>query len=221
MARAQIHGKEYPIQDVLCDKFLFEIPRYQRPYSWGIEQAETLLDDLLSAIGNLEDSTDDTESYFLGSVVVVKEEGIPKAEVVDGQQRLTTLTILFAAIRATITDQEFRDELTSFIYHKGKASVKLPDCFYLTLREKDALYFQEIIQKDVNLAKVRVENLAELSDSQKNIVRNCRIYLSKLKSFTDEQLKTLSTYILMQCYLIMVSTPTVESAYRIFSIFCR
>lgn len=218
MARAQIHGKEFALQDVFCDKFVFRIPRYQRPYAWKVEQAETLLDDLLSAIGNLDDDTDDLESYFLGSIVVVKEEGKPDAEVVDGQQRLTTLTILLAAIRAAFRDEDARREITGFIYLKGRPLVKMPDHYHLTMREKDAVFFQETIQKDVELEKAQAINIAELSDSQKNIVLNCRKLLGKLASFTDVQLSTLCSYILTQCFLIVVSTPTVESAYRIFSV---
>ena len=42
--------------------------------------------------------------YFLGSIVLIKEEPRPEADVVDGQQRLTTLTILLAAIRASVND---------------------------------------------------------------------------------------------------------------------
>lgn len=218
MARAQIHGKEYPLQDVFCDKFVFRIPRYQRPYAWKVEQAETLLDDLLAAIGDLNDNTDDLESYFLGSIVVVKEEGNPDSEVVDGQQRLITLTMLLAAIRATYKNDDARQQLTGFIYLKGKSLVKMPDNYYLTLRDKDAVFFQEMIQKDINLEKVKAINVAELSDSQGNIVLNCRNFLERLAGFSDEQLSTLSSYILTQCFLIVVSTPTVDSAYRIFAV---
>ena len=46
---------------------------------------------------------DTDEPYFLGSVVLVKEKGIPAAEVIDGQQRLTTLTILFSVLRDLAT----------------------------------------------------------------------------------------------------------------------
>jgi uncharacterized protein with ParB-like and HNH nuclease domain len=218
MTNAQIHGKEFPIQDIFCEKFVFHIPRYQRPYSWELEQAQTLLDDLLGAIGNLEDSTDDLESYFLGSIVVVKEENKPEAEVVDGQQRLTTLTILLAAIRASFESEEARQHITHFIYHKGNPLTKTPDHYHLTLRERDAEFFQNNVQKDVSLEKVKGSNIAELSDSQANIVANSRQLLDMLEKYTDEQLSNLASYILTQCYLIVVSTPTVESAYRIFSV---
>jgi len=67
------------------------IPDYQRPYSWKDEQIEQLWDDIYSAM----ESGD--ESYFLGPLILIKRGGY--LEVVDGQQRLTTLTILFCVLR--------------------------------------------------------------------------------------------------------------------------
>ena len=76
----------------------YQIPDYQRPYSWKTEQVEQLWDDLYAAFQS------NDESYFLGPLVLAKPRG-PAAttddrlEVVDGQQRLTTLTILLAVAR--------------------------------------------------------------------------------------------------------------------------
>ena len=215
---AKIQGKEYPVQDILCEKFMFSIPMYQRPYAWKIEQAETLLDDLLNALGNLDDPSDDVKSYFLGSIVVVKEEDKPKAEIVDGQQRLTTLTILLATIRALMKNSYERANLTPFIYQKGNMLVKTPDHFHLSLREKDRVFFQDNIQKDEELTQIRTLNFATLSDSQKNIYSNTLIFVERLSSLSQTNLQTLATYILTQCFLIVVSTPNIESAYKIFSI---
>lgn len=215
---ARIQGKEYPIKDILCEKFEFSIPMYQRPYAWKIEQAETLLDDLITALGDLDDPSDDVESYFMGSLVVVKEEDKPKAEVVDGQQRLTTITILLSTIRALLDNPDERSTITSFIYQKGAPMLKTADHFHLSLREKDREFFQEFIQKDVALTKIKSLNISDLSDSQKNISENAKKYLEKLSVYSQPQLNAIATYILNQCFLIIVSTPNIESAYKIFSI---
>ena len=76
----------------------YEVPRYQREYSWTKEEVESLWNDLNSE-----------EDFFLGSVVM-KEGGSTRSriEIIDGQQRLITITILYAAIRdvtARIGDQ--------------------------------------------------------------------------------------------------------------------
>ena len=90
----KIHGaeySEYSIQKIFCDDFVFSIPLYQRPYAWETEQAEALLDDLLGFLGEGNDPVDEINPYFLGSIVLIKPEGLPNAEVVDGQQRLALL----------------------------------------------------------------------------------------------------------------------------------
>ena len=65
MAKA-ISGTEYSLGDVFSSKFEFHIPLYQRPYSWGIEQAGELFLDLFEAWS---ESPDD--AYFLGSIVLI------------------------------------------------------------------------------------------------------------------------------------------------------
>lgn len=89
MTVAKIHGAEFPVRKIFSNDFNFRIPMYQRPYSWTTEQAGELLADLLEFIG--EDhkvSIDDLSPYFLGSIVLIKDEARSDAEVVDGQQRL-------------------------------------------------------------------------------------------------------------------------------------
>ena len=70
-------------------KILYRIPQYQRPYKWGNEQIEQLWDDIFEAYEN------DIDNYFLGSVITAKPlDNSQYIDVVDGQQRLTTLMIL-------------------------------------------------------------------------------------------------------------------------------
>ncbi len=104
--RTRIHGKESPLADILSDQFFFEISPYQRPYSWELEQAEELFEDLLMAALPLDEPVDALDPYFLGSVVLIKGDGSPSSQVVDGQQRLTTLTILLSAVRAVAPSLE-------------------------------------------------------------------------------------------------------------------
>jgi len=93
MSAMKIHGNEYTINKVFSDDFAFEIPHYQRPYRWTTEQAGELLDDLLGTLRAHPDKpVDDLPPYFLGCVVLIKQESVPDPKVVDGQQRLTTLT---------------------------------------------------------------------------------------------------------------------------------
>lgn len=70
----------------------FIIPEYQRPYRWTKDQCETLWNDILEVFGD----GSKVEEYFLGSIVAFESEK-SKLEIIDGQQRITTLTLLYRA----------------------------------------------------------------------------------------------------------------------------
>lgn len=88
-----INVNKYPISQMLDpdSRVVFEIPRYQREYVWGTREWAALYDDL----------SDNDEGYFLGSIICINSTTntlLPKFEVVDGQQRLTTISLLLAAL---------------------------------------------------------------------------------------------------------------------------
>ncbi|MBF4431999.1 DUF262 domain-containing protein, partial [Vibrio anguillarum] len=86
--------KNYPLSALFSvdEKIIYAIPRYQREYTWGKWQWDTLFEDLL----------DNDPSYFLGSIICINQSmdtlAIQSLELVDGQQRLTTLSLLMTAI---------------------------------------------------------------------------------------------------------------------------
>ena len=73
----------------------FVIPEYQRPYAWSDEQIQVLFDDLSEYTHNTND--DDESTYFLGTIVSYEIEN-HEQEIIDGQQRITTLFLLLRAI---------------------------------------------------------------------------------------------------------------------------
>jgi hypothetical protein len=217
MTRIQIKGGEYPIGKIFGKDFVFRIPLYQRPYAWQQDQTEELLDDLLSFVGDGDGPVDDLNPYFLGNIVVIKEDHKPDADVVDGQQRLTTLAILLSVIRS-LTNGDFAKGLTEFIYEKGNPVEETKDRFRLTLRDRDATFFQDYIQKEGQLNSLSSLDEAKLSDSQKNIRSNTIALSKRLKGFSIDACKRLAQFIIKQCFLVVVSTPDFESAYRIFTV---
>ena len=85
------NAEDKRIEDILFSRYTFMVPRYQRPYSWREDQLEEFWNDL----ANSEDT------YFLGSFVFNLENQAKNdyIEIIDGQQRLLTITIFFAALR--------------------------------------------------------------------------------------------------------------------------
>src|SRR5665213_2235534 len=130
MAKTLI-AHEQSVAKIFSDDYVFQIPGFQRPYAWTTEQAEELVDDFLAFMQTPGGLIEEMPPYFLGSIVLIKEETSPNADVVDGQQRLTTLTILLAAIRASVSEPDSSD-LTRLIYEKGSAILGTQDRFRLT-----------------------------------------------------------------------------------------
>ncbi len=206
---------EHPIHTIFSDSFVFTIPDYQRPYSWNTEQAGELLDDLLDAMGDEIGPVSSLNPYFLGSVVLIKGQ-TANAEVVDGQQRLTTLTILVSAIRSLVKPER-RPFLSKVLYQEGDPFIGTEDRFRLTLRERDAEFFRENVQREGGLEKLEAMT-DNLSDSQKNIRENALHLKQELQSLDEQKRAALAQFVLTRCYLVVVSTPDLDSAYRIFSV---
>jgi uncharacterized protein with ParB-like and HNH nuclease domain len=89
--KLDLKAREYTIEDILFSNLRFKIPRYQRPYSWGTDHVTDFWNDLIGQ----------DEFYFIGSFILnfesFKESGA--VEVIDGQQRLLTITIFISVLR--------------------------------------------------------------------------------------------------------------------------
>lgn len=99
-----INVNKYPISQMFDpdSKTVFEVPKYQREYVWGIREWSALYDDLV----------ENDEGYFLGSIICINSTTnslSPKFEVVDGQQRLTTTSLFLAALYTILNSR--KDEL--------------------------------------------------------------------------------------------------------------
>ncbi|MCF2149155.1 DUF262 domain-containing HNH endonuclease family protein [Desmonostoc muscorum LEGE 12446] len=212
-----IHAAQKQLSSVFSNKFAFSIPAYQRPYAWTKDQASDLLNDLLSFLGDDSETIADTNPYFLGSIVLIKGEDDPEADVVDGQQRLTTLTILLSVLRS-LASSESASEITEYIYQKGKKLEGKENRYRLKLRARDEDFFRDYIQSENGLDNLLKLDASQLTDSQRNIQANANYFRDELSKRSEQQRDRFSHYLMTRCFLVLVSTPDLDSAYRIFSI---
>lgn len=207
---------EKKIGQIFSDEFEFNIPGYQRPYAWTTQQAGDLLDDLLSFMRSQPIPIADMSPYFLGSVVLIKSDALPTADVVDGQQRLTTLTLLLSTLRAHLPDQR-ANEITPLIYQAGSIISGTQDRFRLLLRARDREFFQDHVQREAGIERL-MANTSVLSDSQSRIRENAKLFHEKFSEVNADELISLAQFIVTRCFLVVVSTPDLDAAYRIFSV---
>lgn len=215
-----IEAKEQRLGDIFNDAYDFRIPPYQRPYAWTTEQTSALLDDLqtpLNTGGNVK--IEEMPPYFLGSIVVIKEREKAPSAVIDGQQRLTTLTILLCVLREIEEEPKRKIALHKRVNASGDPFVGTPDRFRLQLRELDKEFFRERVQTEGHLKKFLDESQNEkLTDSQKRIFENAQHLWTELFKLDQSKRHRLTEFLLQRCYLVVVSSSNRDSAYRVFAV---
>lgn len=159
---SKIDDLEFSVKAIFNDKYL--IPIYQRNYAWGKDEIETLLDDVSSNDGE----------YFIGSLVVREKDGL--FEVIDGQQRLTTLFLILRYLKHDIKGElkfearQKSNETLEKICNGDKCndlpSSEIVDGFkiiekYFSKNKKDESFKSKIL--NAKLLRVPVPNDADLN----------------------------------------------------------
>ena len=122
--------------ETLLDTGYFYIPKFQRPYSWEEDNLVEFWDDVI---------THPSPDYFIGSMVVFKKDK-QRFGVVDGQQRLTTITILLCVLRDKFNSIGVRD-LAEGVHQLIERKNRTSKNEYVLQTETSFPYFQENIQK--------------------------------------------------------------------------
>ena len=214
-----ITGKEYSLSKIFSNEFEFHIPAYQRPYAWTETETEELFQDLYDFF-----DTEKNDNYFLGSIVLIKEEGEPSASVIDGQQRLTTLSILLSVLANHSSMSDVKSSLRKYIQSEENVVEGIEAKPRLFLRDKDQAFFHKYIQEGHldELLKIDKDSSDLDTEAKKHIWANCRKLMEEIQSkFGDndqEQLKKFSSFLATRCYMVAVSTPSQDSAFRVFSV---
>jgi hypothetical protein len=121
----------------LFQSYFLRIPRFQRPYSWDKGNLEEFWSDITGA---------NREGYFIGSMVMYGQKSSQELFVVDGQQRLTTITIMLAAIRDELAERGLQGPAQGIQNVIERQDINADQRFVL-LTETSYPFFQEYVQK--------------------------------------------------------------------------
>lgn len=145
----KIESKDTDIESLLVGSY-FHIPRFQRPYSWDDDNLNDFWNDVV---------VNKSDDYFIGSMVVYKKDK-QQFGVVDGQQRLTTITILLCVIRDYFLKNGAID-LAEGIHQLVERKDRSNKNEYVLKTETSFPYFQEHIQKFNEESDLEIEIRAE------------------------------------------------------------
>ncbi|MCX0379924.1 DUF262 domain-containing HNH endonuclease family protein [Clostridium perfringens] len=226
----KVKAKEYYIKDLLSNKFLFEIPDYQRAYSWTKENLKQLVEDIWESVelnkarGNKE--FDQYEPYFLGSIVLCskeyKDDGCGIYDVIDGQQRLTSIIMLIAAIRDLIDNEEYKKVLSDLIYQKPNVLMGIKESIRVKARGKEEEFFKKYILTNGGTELVKDLHMEELSEAKQNMVNAIEVFrdsfFNENGELLEEKLNEFIVYLLQKVVLVVITTESFTSAFRLFNV---
>ena len=197
----------------------FLIPDYQRPYAWDEDLCQTLWDDIFSfAIPDNDAYKFNTnDEYFLGSIVTFKNEN-GKLEVIDGQQRLTTLMLLLRAFYGRFemmsdeNSRKMREKISNCIWKAdefGNADTNILKINSEVATDDDKEEFLSILKTGV-----------ATPNQKSNYANNYRFFQEKIDQFLQNfpsYFPFLPARILENCILLPIEAESQDTALRIFS----
>ena len=217
---SKLNVDQKTIFDLFSDrKADFLIPDYQRPYAWGEEQCQTLWDDIFqfSFPDNNFEAFEENEEYFLGSIVTFKNEQ-GKSEVIDGQQRLTTLMLILRAFYdkfAKMQDKNSRltrDRIEKCIWKTdtfGTADKNTLKIDSEVATDNDKEEFLELLRTGI----VKQGNKSQYVLNYQFIQKKIDDFLQAFPSFFPY----LPARLLGNCILLPIEAESQDTALRIFS----
>ncbi|MGR3812410.1 DUF262 domain-containing protein [Jiulongibacter sp. NS-SX5] len=192
-----------------CFKNFYVVPDYQREYVWEERQVTQLLSDVFEEFDN-----NHNKEYFIGSTVVFKDNN-GCYELIDGQQRTTTLFLIICAIKAIYKEWNLdTDTLDRMIKDKTVNSLgDSIDKFKLELQYKDSSNILTVISSLGD----RPANLKGSADRLFNAYENIIAFLTQnFKKEKSDQLKKFFVYLYRKLKFIQIETPEINDALKIF-----
>lgn len=218
----EIETKKVNINKLFTD-FWFRVPEYQRSYKWGPEEIDHLLDDIQHAHRTAKD-----KEYFLGSVVLQKYRRSSGKmtytcyDVLDGQQRLTTLLITMAVLRDLATDGKLKDRAADAIFQEENPYENQPERIRIEflirddvgtfvekfLKAEGGTKQEDLLRERSELPNVSVSNMAEAT-----------LYMREwLADLDPDELNRLAVFLFNKVIVIYVAAESLDDAFRLFTI---
>lgn len=226
------------VRDLLSDRHQLSVPSYQRAYAWSPAQAGQLLEDLLQALEDAIEQSDQTGlalegDYFLGAVVLMETssedwvrnadswcDGEPHFEIVDGLQRLLTLTILIAVLRDIAEDEDAETFAlaASCIVRADMRGARTEESLRLRIRldGNDRDFLRTYVQEARATSAMPGDDV--LPPSQARILAVREHLIAALIGESAERRRGLLDFLLDRCHCAVIAARGLDRAHQIFAV---
>lgn len=225
MAAANINVNKLTVLEFLAtgQKIPFLIPEYQRPYSWSDDEINTLFDDIWGF--SIEHTkANGAQTYFLGCVVSYLEknpDNINVRQIIDGQQRLTSLFLLLRAIYAMLENEDNKTEEVENFINKIRPALWRENEMTGKVDRTQMLLTSDVVSDSGNELLRRILETGEADPNatdnySKNFLRFKQLYLEKSQS-SPNQIFHFVNALLNYTILLPIDADDQETALTIFN----
>ena len=218
------------LEELLGGRLRLSVPGYQRAYSWTTDQAGQLLDDILVALDedDLGQGEDAEADYFLGAVILmeVPASGSPTSptaspmacEIVDGLQRLVTLSVLFAVLRDITEDDDPQTAAlaAACIAEATQTDHPDPEGLHLELAGPAQAFFRSFVQQP--RATSAMPHTDDLPPAEARLLAVREHLMASLIGEPPERLARLVAYLRSHCHCAVITARTLDRAHHIFAV---
>lgn len=227
----QITPSYTTIGDIFEKNFLFEVPKYQRYYSWEEDQIEDYIKDIDNIFNNTTD--DNPIEHFFGGIVVV-DKPVPgsnrsQRELIDGQQRITTTILLITALirkyeelknpdNSTLIESRINKLKEKYMVYNDEINRIPTPVQKLILSNADAQFFEDIVNN--RTGRVGRDSHKRINKAFNKLKKYVNDKIDILGS-TDEKIDAIAKIeklIHKNCTIIFIDSKTRESAYKLFQV---
>ena len=220
---AEITSNMKTLKDIFDNRDIFRIPEFQRNFVWGQEQVDTLFDDFSEDTNEYTTEIDDLSGYLLGNIVLIEGQDSNKEyDVIDGQQRLTTLSLLFCALRKCLLNvwQDTKNQKYERHAYELSQYFELIDDDYefegVKIIHNSTLDYHQTYE---DIIKDLVSE--EETPNSNNVLIVYNTILDKLEALAKREPETLiylRKYLVTKVSLIVTIAPNMDKAFQLFEV---
>jgi len=204
------------IGQLLSGANTFRMPPFQRPYSWEAGRAVQLLDDLYAVIereGHYPDLKESSGHFFLGPIVVAQPRPSDSHDVIDGQQRLVTLTAILAVLRDALPAGKSQKDLQTHFERPEHALMGQVHSPRILLHTP---YRTEFEQFTLHLGSTRYLPSEAKTDGMERLLAVMRSLSKEVADYPVSDVEKLIAVILRQTFVVMMTATSLDDAYLLF-----
>jgi hypothetical protein len=231
------------LRDICAETYQFTVPAYQRPYAWRTDQAEQMFEDLIEALDH-EADIQGSEPYFFGTLLMVSRktalwpvnsplsEGTAEQprelDIVDGQQRIVTLTILIAVLR-DLTREAVANAKTKKQSEERAALATLLDGFvsraangtalakaHVVICERHRALFESHIREPDSCR--REAPTGAISPAERGLLDVRNYFVTACSKFSSDERRRFAMFLTTKCLFVMIIARNIDQGHRIFTV---